>query len=404
MTFLRAFSGEMRKLARPRGLIILAVIFVVFFVFFAVIYNLNIEAVYESLSEFLGENDVELTEDIVYKDGQYYYKELDEEGNVVALLTEAEYAEKYGYINVNYIGLANEENVDKIIAELSFYKESLEELLNSGDYDDEDYEYSSYKEQIAEYKRGILILEYMKKHDAYGTTVDGWQSSSILSVEMSAKTAESFTLSYFEAVMGILLIYGVVIAAGSYADEYKRGTIKLVMLRPISRNTLTAAKLTALFAYLAAIGYSAALVAYIYSAIRFGSHSTAPLLVLFNGTSVFKTTLGGKVMLHMFLNTISAFASVTLAFTIGTVMRKKTGAIVISFVILSGIISALFSAFGVGMERFLFSTNTDLTSYFGMNYNITKGYNFFIALPVLVAYLSLILTALFLTVKKRDVI
>ena len=394
MSFLRAYLGEFRKLIRPRGLIILAVIFVIFFIFFAIIYNINFETLYDNILGALEESGMmDGQGSIVYVDGEFKHKV--DEG---IYISEAEYAEEYGYINCDYFTLANADNVDTIIEELKEYRDYYKANSDSDRFGD-------YEQQAALLTGSIKILEYMKANNLYGVEVDGNRGGMFSGVSLFFMgSAEGFTQAYFEAVIAILLIYGVVVAAGLYADEYSKGTIKLVMLRPVSRNTMTTAKLLALFSYLSAILFSATFIAFIYGIIKFGSNSTDTLLVLFNNRSVFKSTVGGKAMLEMFLQLIELFASVSFAYMLGTVMRKKTGAIVLSFVILAGIVSAIFSAFGVGIERFLFSTNTDLTRYFGLPYNMSVKDNFFIALPVLVGYLAAILAALYLTVEKRDVI
>ncbi len=372
--FGRVFTGEFKKLIRPRGLIVLGVLFVIFFIIFAVFYNLNIEAMLGNLDDFLVENG----EEGIFSKPNYF----DEDGNPISA---EEYGERYGYIGLDYLELANENNIDRIIAEV----EAQVEYCKTVDP----------KHQAAAlslYQGDLAMLKYMRDNGVYGDlNIEGRTS-------FGMKNAESFVTTYFTVVLAILIIYGIVIGAGLYADEYKRGTIKLVMLRPISRAGLTGAKLLAAFAYLAGISALMSLISFLYGLISFGSVATETVYVVFNRSSVIKSTAGGVVFYQMFFKALEMFAIVTLAFMIGTVTRKKTLSIVVSLVIELGLVAAILNS--IGLERFLFSTNLDLSIYFGISTSIPAGGNFFIALTMLIVYLAAILSALFITVEKRDII
>lgn len=371
--FGRVFAGEFKKLIRPRGLIVLGVLFLIFFIIFAVFYNMNIEAMLDDLDDFLTENG----EQGIFSEPTYY----DEDGNEISA---REYGELYGYIGLDYFSLADENNIDKIIEEV----EDAIKIYGTEERKNE--------EALSLYKGDLVMLRYMRDNNVYGSlNIEGRTSYGM-------RNAENFTMTYFTVVLAILVIYGIVIGAGLYADEYRRGTIKLVMLRPISRAGLTGAKLLAALAYLTGIAGLMSLIAFLYGLISFGSMATKTVYVVFNQASVLTSTVGGVVFYEMFFKTIEMYATVALAFMIGTVTRRKTLAIVVSLIIEFGLIAALLS--GIGLERFLFSTNLDLSIYFGVSTNIPAGGNFFIALTMLVVYLAAILSALFITVEKRDII
>lgn len=374
--FGRAYLGEIKKLVRPRGLIVLAVLFVIFFIIFAVFYNINFDEIINDIDDILTESGMEG----ILPPDKYY----DKDGNEISA---DEYAEIYGYINMDYIHLANPDNIDKIIAEITEYYESFKNM--DGD---------EYAQQAGYLKSSLVMLEYMKENNIYGAEINVHGFGDYIGI----KSAERFVTSYFAVVFAILVIYGIVLGAGLYADEYRRGTIKLVMLRPISREGLTAAKLLACFTYLVGILGIMSLIAYFYGLIALGSASTKAVYVVFNQSSVFKSTAGGMIFLEMFFSLLNMFAIISLSFMLGTVTKKKTLAIVVTLIIDFGLIAAILSA--LGLERFLFSTNLDFMKYFGITNTIPKGGNFFIALTMYVVYLAGILAALFLTVKKRDVI
>lgn len=373
--FGRAYAGEIKKLIRPRGLVVIGVLFLIFFILFASVYNMDLEALLSQMNDFFDEQGGAVSPDYV-----------DENGNPI---TEEEYAEKYGYFNMNYFSLANENNIDKIISEISYYKSYFEDKAKT----EEDYS------QNVHYLEGSLVmLNYMRDNGVYDKdiAIDGYTNY------LKLNTAESFAAAYFAIVIMILTIYGIVLGAGLYADEYRSGTIKLVMLRPVTRGALTTAKLFALFTYILSIAGVLTLLAYLYGLISLKSISLKEVFIVFNNASVMQTTVGGKVFLEMFLSAVAMLSLVSLSFMIGTVTRKKTLSIIVTLLIYMGLFSSILNSFN--LERFLFSTNIDLTMYFGLSYNVPVGGNFFIALPVLLAYLTVIFTALYLTVKKRDIV
>lgn len=363
--FGKLYLGELKKLARPKALITLAVLCVALFIVFVIIYNMQIEEPLNTLREAAEstENFTETTGDGVFD----YYQD--------------------------YISAATPENVDELIAELNETKKTYEERNKKKETK------GQYGAAIKELRCGIAMLEYMKAHNVYGKNlnVEGYASY------YAVKNAESFALYYFRTIAAILTIYGIVMAAGLYADEYARGTIKLVMLRPVTKNQVTTAKLLALFTYILGILGVASLLGYAYGAIAYKSVSAEKVYVVFNASSVFACTVGGTVFYKMFFAAVKVLSFASLSYAIGTILRKKTPAIILSFIVYLGIISALFTIFGG--ERFLFSTNTDLSVYFGFGVGeYINGGNFFLALPMLVIYLAAIISSTYLVVNKRDVI
>lgn len=371
--FGKLYLGELKKLARPKALITLAVLCVVLFIVFAVIYNIDldktIDDIYDMVEKIDGEAEIEEEEGGADNNIFNYYTDYD-------------------------ISEVTPENVDEIIAALNVKKKTYEARNKEKEFK------GLYGTEIHDIKCEITMLEYMKANNVYGKiNVEGYITY------YSAKNAEAFALSYFELVARILAIYGIVMAAGLYADEYLRGTIKLIMLRPVTKNQVTTAKLLALFTYLIGILGIASLIGYIYGVIAYKSVSLEKIYVVFNERSVFISTVGGTVFYKMFFAAVKVLSFASLSYAIGTILRKKTPAIILSFIVYLGIISALFTIFGG--ERFLFSVNTDLSLYFGFiepGKSFINGGNFFLALPMLVIYLAAIISSTYLVVNKRDVI
>jgi len=378
--FGRLYLGELKKLVRPKGLIVVGIICLIFFILFAVVYNINFDAIQEEILD-----KIEDMEELEGVEGEVPPAEEEE-------LTPDEIAAIVGYEKVDFFAIANPDNIDNIISEFTGKRDELVKLNKEKDTK------GVFGSDIYYYNCVLSMLEYMKAENVYGEdlNIEG------LTGGLIEKTAEGFTTTFFEFVIGILAIYGIVLAAGSYADEYSKGTIKLVMLRPVGRNQLTTAKLLALFTHVVGLAAIMTLIGYIYGAIAFKTVSAEVTYVVFNASSVFKSTMGAVTLYKMFFKTLGVLSLISLSFILGTVTRKKTVGIIVTIIIDSGIIASLFSLFGG--DKFLFSSNTDLSMFFGFPImNMTNGANFFISLPVYLVYMVGIFTALYLTVKKRDI-
>jgi len=190
-------------------------------------------------------------------------------------------------------------------------------------------------------------------------------------------------------------------AAGIFADEYRNGTIKLLMMRPITRNQLTTAKLLAAYSVVLAYLGITSLIAYAYGAIAFKNKSLEVVYQVFNAQSVIKTTIGGAMFANMMFSAIKLLTLITASFTIGTLLKKKTAGIILSFIILFGIVSTIFSSFD--FQIITLSANYSLNQYFSFGHNYMQYGNFFVSLAVLAVYWATMLVSTYLVVGKRDI-
>lgn len=341
--------GEIKKLMRPKALITVIILFIIFFILFAVFYNINWDNVLNQLAEQSG-------------------------------------GEISGYIDIlngeiDFLKDIDETNID---IRLAYYQE----MYNGAIAEENGFDY---------YYQGVItILNYVKANNLYGQTLNiaGYNGISV--------SAEAFTTSYFSIVLAILIVYAVVAMVGLYADEYKNGTIKLVMLRPVTVNQVTSAKIIAMFTVLLGLLGIATLIGFLYGLAAFGSVSATKLIVLFNARHIWEMTYGGYVFLTMFLGAMSMLSYGMLGFALGTVLKRKTPAILIGLVIMLGIIPSILKFLSI--DRFMFSKNTDLSAYLTLNFGLPHKSNFFIAMPMLIVYNAILYFGAFFITNKRDIV
>lgn len=358
----KLYLGEVKKQMRPKAMITLAIFFVIFFIIFAIVYNLDIEN--------LISNEMITTTD---------------ENNETIQMPADEFLESIMNQGNDFYDVTSE-NIDEYIIQ------AQNDLVNAKKLDKENRTNTAYKSQSI-----LTVLNYLKDNNMEGKDMVIEGTSNYLGLN----SAEGFVSTYFSTLILILSIYGIVMAAGIFADEYKNGTIKLLMMRPITRNRLTLAKLLA--TYTIVLGYLGimSLIAYAYGAIAFKNLSLKTVYMVFNARYIWQTTAGGALFLNMLLTSIKLLSLLTASFTIGTILRKKTVGIIASFVILFGIVSAIFSSFK--MQILTLSANYDLNMYFSFGGGTMPLGNFFTSAGVLVVYWAIMLFATFTVVKKRDI-
>lgn len=107
----------------------------------------------------------------------------------------------------------------------------------------------------------VLVLQILKIYQARFTprTEDGAEPG-----------GQSFPLHMIGAQSFVMALFAAVLAADLMAEEFRSGTLKLILLRPVDRRRIVAAKATALVAAVAALtGFSAA-AAYVTGTLAFG--------------------------------------------------------------------------------------------------------------------------------------
>ncbi|NLL56274.1 MAG: ABC transporter permease subunit [Clostridiales bacterium] len=341
--------GEIKKILRPKSLITIGVLFVIFFILFAVFYNINWDSLLDSIAT---ETEGEVGELIEILEGE-----------------------------IDFLVDVDKTNVDSYI---SFYQSEYQRALeqeNGLDY---------------YYKGVVTILRYVKANDLFG------QDIKIAGQPTIKASAENFAMTYFSTVLAILYIYAIVVMAGLYADEYKNGTIKLVMLRPVTPTSVILAKIIAMFIVLLSLLGITTLIGFLYGLAAFGSVGMTKVLVLFNARHIWRMSYSGYVFLTMALSAISLLSYGMLSFSLGTVLKRKTWAILLGLVAMLSIIASILSFLGI--DRFMFSKISNLSDYFTLNYGAPYKASFFIAMPMLIVYNALMYFAVFFITNKRDIV
>lgn len=356
--FGKLYLGEVKKLIRPKTLIVLAIIVALFITIFAISYEKILDVAYD-VQMPVGEG-MPVEEGMPDVFSRYKI-------NVSATEIDAAIA----------IATQSYEEIKKEAKGSSWYLRNMTDFVFSA-------------------KANVEVLEYIKEHKLYDVDVEVYSDTA----RFSEKSAEGFMKSMFSLLLTIMIIYGIIIGSGSYAQEMKTGTLKMLFMRPITPNKLTSAKLLAMLTMTTFILLFTSLLAYLYGLIRFGAAESQKILVVFNAASAFMSTKSLMLFFSMMLGVVQVFSFSLFAFALGAITKNRVLPTIIGILISMNLLSTILTLLKMG--RFLFTLSMNFGSYFGTEGVIPGGGNFFIALPVYLAYMAIFFISTYVVVNKRD--
>ncbi|MBZ5212809.1 ABC transporter permease [Bacillus paralicheniformis] len=237
------------------------------------------------------------------------------------------------------------------------------------------------------YERSTAINEYRIKHDL---PEDGDYSA----------------LSFISDASGnipLLGLFVITVAAGIVANEFNWGTVKLLVIRPISRFKILLAKYFTVLLFALALLFILFASAGITGLALFGAGEGSQVHLAYADGTVEEKSL----LLHLagsyLLNSISLLMMATMAFMISAVFRNSSLAVGISIFLLAmgGTVTNLLATKFDWVKYILFA-NTDLTQYFDgspLVSDMTLGFS----IVVLAVYFIVFHVLAFGAFTKRDI-
>ena len=215
---------------------------------------------------------------------------------------------------------------------------------------------------------------------------------------------ENSVWSYMDSNIGltsVVTLFVIIIAGGIVASEFTWGTIKLLMIRPISRSNILFSKYVTVLIFSFIFYCILFSTSFIVGLIGFG-FSNVPELLYMNGTvHVLHPFL--SILLKIFLSIFPVIMFATIAFMISTVFRNNSLAIGLSlFLLFTG--TQITQLVGTKYEWAKFSpfANIDFNAYFH-TFPIVEGTTLLFSIIMFIIYFAMFMFISFLTFKKRDI-
>ncbi|MCP3031790.1 ABC transporter permease [Halobacillus sp. A1] len=202
--------------------------------------------------------------------------------------------------------------------------------------------------------------------------------------------------------VSIISLLTIIVAASIIANEFKWGTIKLLLIRPISRTKILAAKYTSVLVYAATMLLLLYILSILTGAALFGTNNFSEPFLFMKDGEVQEAPIFQHTASQYLLSSVNLFMMATFAFMISAVFRNSALAIGVAiFLMLSG---NSIVAFFMDKEwaKYILFANTNLNQFFTgtpMIPDLTLGFS----VSVLAVYLIVFLGLSWLFFTKRDV-
>jgi ABC-2 type transport system permease protein len=198
-------------------------------------------------------------------------------------------------------------------------------------------------------------------------------------------------------------LFAIIVAAGIVASEFSWGTIKLLLIRPISRTKILLSK------YITVILYGVTMLAILFAVssllglILFGGAGQSVHLAYIDGEVVEQNIIGYLIKTYLLLS-IDVMMMATMAFMISTVFRSSSLAIGLSlFLLFMGANATQLLALKFDWAKYSLFANTNLTQYTGFSQPMVKGMTMGFSITMLIIYFAIFQLLAFFVFKKRDV-
>ena len=219
--------------------------------------------------------------------------------------------------------------------------------------------------------------------------------------------AREFLLNVFSKYELFIIITIVLIAGAIVSDEFNKGTIKSLLVRPYSRTKILLAKFITVLITVLFIMVVTVILQFIIGGILFGFDSLSIPNVVYN----FKT---GKIMEVGILKSIicTGLGKLpiyvllgTLAFALSTLFNNTAVAITITLLgyMASSIVNQFAYYYDMEWLKFFVTPNWDFTQFFYGNLPLIKGMSIPLSIIICLVYFVIMIIPTFVVFNKRNI-
>ncbi len=223
--------------------------------------------------------------------------------------------------------------------------------------------------------------------------------------EIQPKVKET-TWSYVETnayLVIVVALFTIIVAAGIVASEFSWGTIKLLLIRPISRTKILLSKYISVLLFGMSMLFVLFVLSYLLGLILFGGADQSAHLSYVDGKVVEQSIVVFLIKTYL-LKSIDVVMMATMAFMISAVFRSSSLAIGISlFLLFVGSNVTALLAFKFDWAKYSLFANTDLTQYTGFTSPLVDSMTMGFSITMLIIYFFIFQLLAFIVFNKRDV-
>lgn len=257
------------------------------------------------------------------------------------------------------------------------------------------------EEENEQFEQEIAEDEFMETFNA------GFIEENMFYLENDIQPTKYGALSFvYENSIFVLLVglFSIIVAAGIVANEHRWGTIKLLLIRPISRTTILFSKYTSVLVF--ALSMMAFLIVglFVIGLILFGFEGTNPMYLISTSDGTLElTSLYKGIVADYGFPFIEIIMLLTLAFMISTIFKNNSLALGATlFLMFTG--SQIYFWFEkYAWSKYILFAHTDFSQFSASNTPIFEGNTPLFSIIVYAAYYLLFLFLAWFMFTKRDV-
>ena len=256
----------------------------------------------------------------------------------------------------------------------------------------------------------IEELTYEQKLEYNSYLEDQAESRYILETGIDINNTNSLKgiLENFYAQFGIFLIVVVVMIAGTIvSEEFNKGTIKLLLVKPYTRNKILLAKAITTLMMIIFVIVVTIVMQILIGGIIFGFDSLSEPVATYNfNTNTIEET---NIFVNLGIQTLTQLPMIillaTLAFAISTTFTNSTLAITISLLgyMAGSIINQLAIAYNLQFMKYFVTMNWDLSIYANGALPYMEGMNITMSIIICIVYFLIMMIPTFIIFKKRNI-
>ncbi len=270
---------------------------------------------------------------------------------------------------------------------LQGYRNSKIELLNYKNLDKLD---EKQKEQYYYLRENYFNFEYKLKYD-----------------KTAEITLKETLVSFFNDYSLMIVIFIFMISGSIVSQEFNKGTIKLLLVKPYSRIKLLLSKYIVSLSSIFIGIFIMFIIQLIVGGIFFGFDSLSSKVVVYSNLSDSVSYIG--IFQYTLLNIISLLPKFillsTLAFAASTIFNNTALAIITGFVGYMGtdILGAILSSIDKPFIKYFIGYNWDLSPYIFNSNPVIKGLTLVLSIIICIIYLLILIIPSFIVFKNRDI-
>ena len=253
-----------------------------------------------------------------------------------------------------------------------------------------------------------LDFEEQKEYNDALTTKE--ESRYIIETGTDINKSDSLkgSLQYFYSQYGVFIIVVIIMIAGTIvSEEFNKGTIKLLLVKPYTRTQILLSKFLTVLIISAFVIVSTILMQILVGGILFGFESLFEPVVVYNlSTNAIQEI---NIFAYLGIQTLTQLPIIillaTLAFAISTIFSNSALAITVSLLGYMGasIINQLAIAYNLTFMKYFVTMNWDLSQYLFGGLPYMEGMNLITSIIICVVYLLIMLIPTFIIFKKRNI-